>query len=334
MGSPHMKDLAIIILDWNGASDTIDCIEALHNYDLYDIYILDNGSERSNIEMLRIFLTNNFLGQVEETCIGRLAKSHKPVTYILSKENLGFAGGNNAIAKRICEDYNYVLLLNNDTIVPQHTIEHMVRTMNHCDYTAITCDIRHYYSKNELWNAGGDFTILGDRKYYSQKKIDGLKKSGTAHIAAPFITGCAFLIRSSYIRNHGLFTDKFFHGEEDFNLCYKLKRDNFKTGVDLQATLYHKVGRALSRAPNHDREYNRILLHYLNRVIDFKDFYGKTRWLLWRDLYLLLIVARRIIDGLSPRNAFLLYKRIRYYSDTNNAVRKDLFDHVMSLTWE
>ena len=323
-----MKDLAIIMLDWNGAEDTIECLESIKNYSLYDIYLLDNGSKFENSKILIDFLSDSqFIDMVEMCSVDNIPVTDKPIVYVHSDYNYGFAGGNNLIAKKICDRYRYILLLNNDTVVPQGTIESMLKTAIDKKTIALTCDIRFFYKKDELWNAGGYFTILGERKYYSQKRIDRLKNDGVSFIDAPFITGCAMLIISDYISKNGLFTDKFFHGEEDFNFCYKLKQKNLRTGVDISVLLYHKVGRTINKDPG--RMINSMVVHYTNRVIDFKEFYSKPRWSIWKRMYILLAFVKRCVSGMRIKDAFRLCRKIKYYSNTYQNVDKTVFEKIM-----
>lgn len=328
-----MKELAIIILDWNGAEDTIECIKTLNNHSLYDIYLLDNGSKEDNNKIISDFLTSPKYEEISgETTLDAFKTRKNEITYIHSETNLGFAVGNNTVAKMICNSYRYILLLNNDTEVPSGTIESMLKTAKDKRTVALTCDIRVYYRKNELWNAGGYFTIFGERKYYSQKKIDGLKNKGVRYIDASFITGCALLVDAEHIRKHGLFTDKFFHGEEDFNLCYKLKKTHEKVGVDIGVIIYHKVGKTIQRI-GENKSYNSMLVNYVNRTIDFKEFYGKIRWMVWREVYLWAITLVRIIKGMDTKRMSLMRKRIRKISTENENVKKQVFDIIMQMTW-
>lgn len=329
-----MKDLAIIILNWNGSEDTIECLKSLTNHCLYDIYVLDNGSSEDDVNNIISFLSDNKYKDITKIFQNEdFADSTYSVNYIISKKNLGFAVGNNYVAFKIASKYEYILLLNNDTFVPCGAIEHMVETIRKKHITALTCDIRSYYQKEKLWNAGAVFKFYGDRMYYSQKKIDALKKSGTEYIEAEYITGCALMVKSEYIINNGLFTDKFFHGEEDFNFCLKLKQRNCRVGVDLSVVIFHKVGRSIGRISDKS-DYGKILVYYCNRVIDFKDFYGKFKWILWREMYLMLVFIRRISTGMPFKYAQLLVRRIKKISSGNNMVNKALFDEIMKMSWE
>lgn len=329
-----IKELAIIMLDWNGADDTEECLKTLRNFDLYDIYLLDNGSSERNTEKLRAMLRREEYKDNSEECALPLSNAgNKPIKFIYSDYNYGFAGGNNLIATSICKHYEYILLLNNDTYVPECTIEKMIKSIKEHECTVLTCDIRNYYNRQELWNAGGYFTIIGERKYYSKNHIDRLKRKGVNYVDAEFITGCAMLIDCKQIRERGLFSDKFFHGEEDFNLCYKLKKDKKKVGVNLDAVLYHKVGQTIARMSHSERDYSGMLVNYVNRVIDFKEFYSHQRWIVWRALYISLLYIRRITRGMPLRDAALLCNRIMELSSKYDNVKKPVFDEIMRLHW-
>ena len=99
----HSK-VSIIILNWNGLKDTIECLESLKKitYPNYEVIVVDNGSEGNDADIL------------EEKYKGY-------IRLIRNKENLGFAGGNNVGIKYALKKYKpeYVLLLNNDIKIIQ-----------------------------------------------------------------------------------------------------------------------------------------------------------------------------------------------------------------------
>lgn len=328
-GSYGMNSLAIVILNWNGSEDTIECLKGLQDIKSYDIYLLDNGSHKNQQEKIKNYIKS-------EQCpvkfkIVNLDDEYNGANayYIISDSNMGFAGGNNYIVNKIYKLYSYVLLLNNDTEVPQNTILSMLNTIKKKKCVALTCDIRYYYDKNKLWNAGGKFTWYGDRKYFSQKLVDNIEKKQIGYIEADFITGCALMVDTSYIAQYGLFTDRFFHGEEDFNFCINAKKRGKKLGVDLSVRLYHKVGQSIKIDQSDERHFNVITVHYANRVIDYKHLYTYRKWILWRTMYLLLVFLKRVIDGMKIKNAYMLIKRVKKISNLYNGIDKTAFDMIM-----
>ena len=325
------KNIAVIILNWNGTKDTLECLESLKNQ-FCDIYILDNGSETENYNVL-VSSLKNF--PKKTVFINSEDFKNKPIEnfdicLIRSTENLGFACGNNFVGYKIYKNYEYILLLNNDTVVPENFIVNLSTRAKEKNTDALTCDIRYYDDKNVLWNAGGKFKWYGDRKYFSQNKIDKSIKKGVSYIQADYITGCAMLIKSDYIHKNGILTDKFFHGEEDFNFCYKAKINKAIVGVDLSLKIFHKVGMSINPNKDADKAFKSTVVHYTNRIIDFKEFYGKTKWKLWRKFYIFLVLIKRFLSGMNLFNIILLKKSILFYTNRYDDVKKDVYDKILA----
>ncbi len=329
------KTIAIIMLNWNGTQDTIECLASLKEHlDLYDIFLLDNASQEPQVKQLTEHLQQNKdyrTSFLRDTAFSRenLDASYD-LYYIVSDENRGFAGGNNYVSSIISADYPYVLLLNNDTVVEGNAIGSMLELIRKEGHAAVTCDIHYYANQDRMWNAGGMLMWYGDRKYFRQSKIDGLKAQGIKAINAEFITGCALLIDSAYIQEHGLFTDLFFHGEEDYNFCFNVKKNGQTLGVDLTAMIYHKVGQSINRSAN-AKQMRSDVLHYTNRVVDYKNMFSKTKWVLWREFYLFLLGTKNLVtrNG-NLRSILLLNRKIRTYASRYNHVKKDVFSEIMS----
>ena len=96
----NRNSVAIIILNWNGKHDTCECIDSARklNYPNYEIIVVDNGSEDESVQ---------FLG-----------KKYPDILILENGANLGYAEGNNrAIKYAIEQEFDYILLLNNDAVV-------------------------------------------------------------------------------------------------------------------------------------------------------------------------------------------------------------------------
>lgn len=100
--------VAIIILNWNGLRDTLECLESLAmiTYPNYELIVVDNGSTDGSAACLRA--------------------RYPDIAIIENKENLGFAEGNNVGKHALAKRTHYVLLLNNDTIVAPAFLDALV----------------------------------------------------------------------------------------------------------------------------------------------------------------------------------------------------------------
>lgn len=334
-----MKKTAIIMLNWNGLDDTVAALNSIKEFAVKeDIYLVDNASKDNEYDLLinrarQIFgeekvLTYN-LEELEKYREIVAFSDEERICIIQSENNLGFAGANNFVSSLICHHYETITLLNNDVELTGDVFDSMYKVMKAENCTAITCDIRYYFDKKTLWNAGGSFRWYGDRKYFSQNEIDKLKAKGISFIFADFVTGCCLMIDSSYIKDNGLFTDKFFHGEEDFNFCKRLKNKGLKCGVVLDAIIYHKVGRSLNFSKNDKRNLNKIVVHYTNRIIDMKSFYGKVRWNLWYRFYIFMFSIKAILRKQSLSEVAYIAKQTKKYANKND-VKAETYQEIMN----
>ena len=96
-------------MNWCNYDDTVDCLDSLLNceYETLDILLVDNGSVDDSFE--------------------KLNASFPQITFLQTGENIGYAGGNNrGIEKALHRDINYVLVLNNDTILDSKSVSQLV----------------------------------------------------------------------------------------------------------------------------------------------------------------------------------------------------------------
>ena len=134
---------AIIMLNWNGASDTLECIDSLRRVegDFFCV-VADNGSADDSTERIEAyFQEENLLHRVvnfgEE--LKQQPANHEYILYKIG-ENLGFAKGNNAAIRLIASAKpDHYLLLNNDTIVEADFLQQLETfARNHPDHLALT----------------------------------------------------------------------------------------------------------------------------------------------------------------------------------------------------
>ncbi len=100
----------IIILNWNGKNDTLECLDSAREIDFenYEIVVVDNGSEDDSVQAIR--------------------SKYKDVIIIENGANLGFAEGNNVgIEYALLHEADYIFLLNNDTVVDPGVIRNLLQ---------------------------------------------------------------------------------------------------------------------------------------------------------------------------------------------------------------
>lgn len=224
--------VSIVILNWNGLKDTIECLESLEkiDYSNYKIIVVDNNSEGNDAGILEKKYRNY-----------KYNKNY--INVIRSKKNLGFGGGNNMGIRTILEEgkSKYILLLNNDTVVEPNFLKELVKTAENNSRLGIVGGKILYYNKpNKIWYAGGKLDLLrGSGYHFFQGKINQSEISG--EIDVTFITGCLMLIKKELFKKIGLLPEEYFLSVEDVDFCYNVISQGYKLKVNLNSKIYHKV---------------------------------------------------------------------------------------------
>lgn len=217
--------VCIILVNYNGFKDTVDCIRSLKNisYDNYKIIVVDNAST--------VEADKNDLIYIKENS-----------DYIESSENLGFSGGNNVGIKH-AEKYSpkFYLLLNNDTVVEPDFLKELVTAYKeHPDTGIFTGKIRFYSSPDKLWFGGGELNM---------------RNAGTSHIGymdtdsenyqknfwITFATGCLWLLPKKTIETVGLLEEDYFLYCEDTDYCFRVLKAGLRILYVGKSCIYHKV---------------------------------------------------------------------------------------------
>jgi GT2 family glycosyltransferase len=223
----------IIILNWNEWRDTIECLESLEKIDYlnYQIVLVDNGSKNESVL------------QLEKFC----SEYNEDLVFLKNQNNLGFAGGNNVGIKCALENQaDYVLLLNNDTIVESDFLTQLIKAAKSDKKIGMLGPkINFYNRKDRIWFLGGKINRLlnkGTHLYYDQ--IDSVKNLPNKLFEVDYFTGCALLIKKEVIKKIGLMWDGYFLYYEDTDWNLKAKKNGWKIVVAPKAKIYHKVSRS------------------------------------------------------------------------------------------
>ncbi len=216
------KSVYIILVNFNGAKDTIECIKSLNNinYENFKIVVVDNKS-------------------FDEDKL-KLKEADVKFHLIESNENLGFAGGNNlGIKYAIDNNANFVLLLNNDTLVHKDFLNELIK-YTETNVGVIGPKILYYPDVSKIWFAGGMinwFKFIG--QHFGEKQEDNGQFNTLKEV--DFVTGCCMLIDSNVFKKVGLLPEGYFMYFEDVDFCVKVKDAGYKLIYNPNSEIYHKV---------------------------------------------------------------------------------------------
>jgi len=217
----------ILILNWNNWPDTLECVESIKNNDYpnFQVVIIDNGSTEQ-------FSISNFQFSIK---------------VIYNKENLGFAGGNNVGIKYALENgADYVLLLNNDTVVSRDFLRKLVEAGESDKKIGLLGSKIYFYDEpKRIWFAGGKINCLynkGVMRGYDE--IDKGQYDNPTVQETEYITGCCLLIKKAVIEKIGLMPEEYFLYYEDTDWSLKAQQSGFRCIFVPAAEIWHKTSRS------------------------------------------------------------------------------------------
>ena len=320
---------AIIILNWNGAADTIECLQSLRLVqEDYFCVVADNGSQDESVKQIEQFLqtssiTHRIITHGEK--LDELPANHEVIVYQIDK-NLGFAKGNNEVIRLISfAAPDHYLLLNNDTIVESSFLQSLQTFSKvHPDIQALTPLICYHYDHNIVWNAGGK-QFFGLRKYfYAKQPVQAIKEKG--HIMATFLTGCALFFSPQLLRKDGgIFTENFFFGEEDFNFCLRMNQQRQKMACVLTSKIYHKVSASVANY----NSLGKIYIYYLNRFIDIRLNSTPISYWLWSRFYINYVIILLYRKHFALTKIFPFIRKLLQDAQKKNCVTQQDFINII-----
>ncbi|OGH10406.1 MAG: hypothetical protein A2857_05285 [Candidatus Levybacteria bacterium RIFCSPHIGHO2_01_FULL_36_15] len=234
-----MNKIAIVILDFNGEKDTLDCLGSIENLKKEDnelfVVVVDNASK-------------------EKFSIGSFQFTKGKLKIIRSEISLGFSGGNNiGIKHALKEGATHIVILNNDTTVSKNFIDELLKTIDSSDNIGIVSPKIYFskgfeyhksrYKKEDLgkviWYAGGimDWSnLIGHHKGVDEVDHDQFEKIEETE----FASGCCMMIKRDVLEKVGLFNEKYFLYYEDNDLCQRVKKIGYKIVFAPKSVIWHK----------------------------------------------------------------------------------------------
>ncbi|HUV45510.1 MAG TPA: glycosyltransferase family 2 protein [Dehalococcoidia bacterium] len=240
--------VSIIILNWNGLEDTIECLESLKkiSYPNYEVIVVDNGSKGNDAQVL------------EE-------KFGDYIHLIKNDKNYGYAEGNNIGIRYALSNSqpDYVLLLNNDTVVDPEFLTEMIKVAETNTAIGIVGPKLYYYDNpNQLQSLWGKIDLRKGQvseipKMVAEKfKSVELDKGQYNQIReVDSIKGCCFLIKKRTLEDIGLLDKSYFSFWEETDYCLRATKKNYKTVYVPNAKAWHKGAQSEKKVPGLSRYY-------------------------------------------------------------------------------
>jgi hypothetical protein len=246
--SCSIKKVSIILLNYNGYEDTIECLKSLQKlqYSSLEVIVVDNKSPDNSVSEIKSFLSENCTyNEIDNIYIS----PGFSIKFILSDFNGGYGFGNNiGINYAINNGADYLLVLNNDVLVTPDFIEPLLKRSIQNHNIGILCGkILYHPEVDKVWFSGGSYSLAtGRTKHFNFNKLDKnikLKEQDKT----TFISGCCWFIPSAVINKVGLIDDSYFMYAEDLEFCHRVQKHGYTLEYVPESIIYHKVGSTTGR---------------------------------------------------------------------------------------
>jgi len=275
--------VTIIILNWNGAEDTIKCVESFPNlyYPNYGFIVVDNGSTDDSVKKIK--------------------ERFSDITLIETGKNLGYTGGNNAgIRYAMNNEAKYVFIVNNDTqLVNQDCLQELVKKMEEDPSIGIMGP--------KVLNPGGhvqDTILFTPTLLNCVKESLGLRlgtrkpKDYNIPQQVEAVSGVCWLIKREVIEKVGLLDEDYFMYTEEQDYCYRARRAGWKIMYyPVESILHYKE----PNDNNRERNYRQYVYARRNLVLFIRKHFGFLQALMLAILFLVSNIFKVILAKVTHR---------------------------------
>lgn len=348
----------IIVLNWNGWQDTIECLESVvqNTYGNYRVVVCDNYSSDGSLDKIKQWAHGKMSAHVSECQSiaqnmnpsilkplsyieynrqqaelgGELNQNEPLLILIQTGDNLGFAGGNNigiryALARG---SFDYVWLLNNDTVIDKDALSHLVDHMQQSPKAGICGSTLLYYNNPDMIQALGGAKY---NKWLAKTSAFGAFEAYRCYDInidyieqhLDYVAGASMLVSREFLIDIGLMNEQYFLYFEEPDWAVR-SRSKYKMLYASKSIVYHKEGG--TTGSNHTKSKMTLLADYYtvkNKIVFTKKHYPEAIISLY--IALLVNILKRVIRGEFDRIGMILSlmalrgSKIEYYnrSDKN-----------------
>lgn len=240
----HAPSVSIILLNWNGKTDTLACLQSLAalDYPNYRIVLIDNASHDGIAEII-----NN---------------EYPHVTLFENQHNLGFAAGCNiGIRFALQQHSDYILLLNNDTLVSPSFLSKLVEAGEAYANVGMLSPLIYYDPPlNRLWFYKGGIDWQNGFGYHVEEFAERSELLTENMTDSEYLPGCALLVKRQVIEQIGELDARFFAYYEDVDWCVRCRQTGWLLMVVPSAVIWHKL------SSHQNSDYGKFL-KYRNAIL-------------------------------------------------------------------
>lgn len=314
-----------ILLNWNNYHNTLECIHSLINSkpapDI--IVVCDNGSTDNSLWIIENLMVQKYGYRFtnQNVNLSEAFTLNPGIVLINNNTNLGFAAGNNTgINYALQHGYDFIWLLNSDTVVCADALNHLLSAACKSTRKGIWGSTVAYYKAPKIVQCAGGCTYnpLTTVFRFFHNGITLSQAKNLQDQPMDYVYGASFFVRKDVFLKTGLLNEKYFLFYEEIDFCRRAVKNGFELGWCRPSIILHKHGTSLQRMKTIDKSKAQFIAYHENLstllftsehflfvlpLVLIIRFIGKTCALLKRrELYLFPPL-------LSAYKDFLLYKK-------------------------
>ena len=336
----YSKKVYVILINYNGWEDTIECLQSLINVDYtpIQIIVIDNASkdnsirkitewaegnrepipENNDLSELLIFDKNNRLSfsileedeLAEDSTKSSDIRKVDQLTIIKSKKNRGFSGGNNlgltfALQKRDCK---YLWILNNDTVVDKNSVTSKVKYLEDLGGSVLLgTRILDYYRPKKIQSYGGLIN-----KYFATTKHFGENMDRETQFSQDYfpdyIPGTSIFFEKKVLNKIGFMPEDYFMYYEDVDWSLKAVNLNVQLRICSDSIIWHKEGASQKHeSQNEHKPEKSDVLSVVNRLKVAKKYFPGSVIIAYLGVTKSIL---RMVSNMQFRRAIKVIKKI------------------------
>jgi len=351
--------VAIVLVNYNGWEDTIECLESLlrQQYAAFSVTIVDNASSDNSVQNILQWangslvlpassnvnhfsttpvpkpLKINFLPDTNILHKKYQSAQVEKINLIASGQNKGFAGGNNLATEYILNldpEVKYIWYLNNDTVVHEEALLNLVSTFKQQVNKGVKLGIlgaklMHYHNPGLIQAIGAKYNKwYGTSKHVGCDEPDqGQYDQNPENTSLDYIVGASMLVSKEFLEQVGLMNPEYFLYFEELDWVIRGRRLGYIFSFSPHSIVYHKEGKSTGGSSKQVlKSYVADYYNISNRITITNKYFPSYRF----SVYLSLIGAmlNRVKRGqISRVKMIMLILKDAVFS---NARKKDYDD--------
>lgn len=252
-----MKSIGIVLCNYNKAAYTLQCIQTIldSTIDDYQIYLVDNGSTDGSADQIRKTYQNQ-------------------VILIENEQNLGSSGGYNTGIKRVLSvGHDYLMLLDNDTLLDEKALKNMRDYLiHHPDVGMVGGKIYHRHDPSYIQQYGTEVDL---RRYQIKSFYADIPDSEQI----PEIVECntlpttAVMLPISVVQNVGLLSEDYYFGWDDIDWGYRIHNAGYQIVALGSAKVIHEMAPFIRK-----EDTSTLYYQWRNAIYFFMRYTPPEKW--------------------------------------------------------